>query len=101
MLFGTAKNFRITTALIVTSAVVMIAGCGGAPPEQPPAEAEPESAEAPQPVLMDAEVAAKAGNYDAAVSIIREILSGNTDDIEAAMRTVEGAARSMGLDVVD
>ena len=25
----------------------------------------------------------------------------NTDDVEMAMRTVEGAARSMGLDVVD
>ena len=25
----------------------------------------------------------------------------NTDDVEAAMRTVEGAARSMGIDVVD
>ena len=61
----------------------MIAGCGGAPPDQPPAETEPEPAEAPQPLLMDAEVAAKAGDYDSAISIIREILSGNTDDIEA------------------
>ncbi len=83
MLFGTARNFRVTTALIVTAAVVMIAGCGGAPPEQPPAETEPEPVETPQPVLMDAEVAAKAGDYDAAISIIRDILSGNTDDIEA------------------
>ncbi len=58
MLFGTARNFRVTTALIVTAAVVMIAGCGGAPPEQPPAETEPEPVETPQPVLMDAEVAA-------------------------------------------
>jgi tetratricopeptide (TPR) repeat protein len=32
---------------------------------------------------MDAEVAARAGDYDTAISIIREILSGNTDDIEA------------------
>ena len=70
-------------ALALTAAAVIMAGCGGAPPDQPPAEAEPEAAAPPQPVLMDAEVAAKAGNYDAAISIIQEILSGNTDDIEA------------------
>jgi tetratricopeptide (TPR) repeat protein len=32
---------------------------------------------------MDAEVAAKAGDYDTAISILREILSGNTNDIGA------------------
>lgn len=83
MLFGTTRDFRITTTLIAAAAVIIIAGCGGAPPAQPPAEAEPEPAETPLPVLMDAEVAAKAGDYDTAISIIREILSGNTDDIEA------------------
>jgi len=77
-------TFRfLSAALVVAAATVLIAGCGGVPPDQPPAEAEPESAAPPQPVLMDAEVAAKAGDYDAAISIIQEILSGNTDDIEA------------------
>lgn len=84
MAFSTRRSFRfLTAALAVAAAAVLIAGCGGAPPDQPPAEAEPEAATPPQPLLMDAEVAAKAGNYDAAISIIREILSGNTDDIEA------------------
>ena len=31
----------------------------------------------------------------------RKLVDLNTTDIEAAMRTVEGAARSMGLDVID
>ncbi len=83
MFFGTARDPRIPAALIMAAAFVMIAGCGGAPPEEPPAAVEPEPSETPQPVLMDAEVAAKAGDYDTAISIIREILSGNTDDIEA------------------
>ncbi len=84
MAFSTRRSFRfLTAALAVAAAAVLIAGCGGAPPDQPPAEAEPEAATPPQPLLMDAEVAAKAGNYNAAISIIREILSGNTDDIEA------------------
>ena len=84
MISGTRRDFRLfTAALAVAAATVLIAGCGGAPPGQPPAEAEPEAAAPPQPVLMDAEVAAKAGNYDAAISIIQEILSGKTDDIEA------------------
>ena len=84
MSFNTERTFRISAAaLIAAAAVVMIAGCGAAPPDLPPAEAEPETAAPPQPILMDAEVAAKAGNYDTALSIIKEILSGNTDDIEA------------------
>ena len=84
MIFDAGRDFRIpAAALIAVATVVMIAGCGGAPPEQPPAEAEPGAAAPPQPILMDAEVAAKAGDYDAAISIIQDILSGNTDDIEA------------------
>lgn len=84
MTFSSRRTFRfLTVALAVAAAAVLMAGCGGAPPDQPPAEAEPEAATPPQPLLMDAEVAAKAGNYEAAISIIREILSGNTDDIEA------------------
>ena len=68
---------------VILAAALLLAGCGGAPPEEPPVEAEPEPAEAPVPVLMDAEVAAKAGDYDTAISIIREILSGDTEDMEA------------------
>jgi tetratricopeptide (TPR) repeat protein len=84
MTFSTRRTFRfLTVALAVAAAAVLIAGCGGAPPDHPPAEAEPGAATQPQPLLMDAEVEAKAGNYEAAISIIREILSGNTDDIEA------------------
>ncbi len=80
----TRGDFRFfTAALAAAAAIVLIAGCGGAPPDQPPVDAEPEAAAPPQPVLMDAEVAAKAGDFDAAILIIREILSGNTDDIEA------------------
>ena len=84
MIFSTGRDIRITAAvLFAAAAVIIIAGCGGAPPDQPPAETEPEPVAAPQPVLMDAEVAAKAGNYDVAISIIQDILSGSTDDIEA------------------
>ena len=84
MRFSGGRYTRMTALLLLAAAAaVMIEGCGGAPPEQPPVETEPEPATAPQPVLMDAEVAAKAGDYDTAISIIREILSGNTDDIEA------------------
>ncbi len=83
MTFRAGKDTRTTALLLFAAAAVIIAGCGGAPPEEPPVETEPEPATAPLPVLMDAEVAAKAGDYDTAISIIREILSGNTDDIEA------------------
>ena len=83
MIFSAGKDTRTTALLLFAAATVMIAGCGGAPPEEPPVETEPEPATAPLPVLMDAEVAAKAGDYDTAISIIREILSGNTDDVEA------------------
>lgn len=84
MILTAWRNSRTTALLLLAAAaVVMIVGCGGAPPEQPPVETEPEPAAAPLPVLMDAEVAAKAGDYDAAISIIREILSGDTNDIEA------------------
>jgi tetratricopeptide (TPR) repeat protein len=84
MSLNPGRCLRITMTLALATAVATIAGCGGAPPGRPPAEAAPEPAEAsPLPVLMDAEVAAKAGDYDAAINIIREILSGNTDDIEA------------------
>jgi tetratricopeptide (TPR) repeat protein len=76
--FNTAA--RISAALLFAA---IVAGCGGAPPEAPPAEPEPAETAPPQPILMDAEVAAKAGDYDTAISILRDILSGNTDDIEA------------------
>jgi len=75
---------RATARLAASAAaLILLAGCGGAPPVETPADTAPEPAQAPAPVLMDAEVAAKAGDYDAALEIIREILSGDTDDIEA------------------
>jgi len=63
-------------------AAVMYA-CAGAPPTPPPvAQPAPETA-APVPVLSDAEIAASNDDFTTAVKILDEILSGNSNDIEA------------------
>jgi tetratricopeptide (TPR) repeat protein len=66
--------------------------CAPAPPPPAP-EPEPEAA-APAPVLSDAEIAASNNDFDTAVRIIEEILSGNSNDIEALrlLARVEAAA---------
>jgi tetratricopeptide (TPR) repeat protein len=84
MLTRTEAILRASAALLLAALLaVLIGGCGEAPPEKPAPEPEPAEVSPPQPVLMDAEVAAKAGDYEAALSIIRDILSGNSNDIEA------------------
>jgi tetratricopeptide (TPR) repeat protein len=79
-----AGRIRVCAAASLLAAAALITShCGEAPPEVPPSTAEPDAAPAPMPVLSEAEAAAQAGQYDAAVSIIEEILSADSNNIEA------------------
>jgi tetratricopeptide (TPR) repeat protein len=75
------RSFVGITASFILAA--LLAGCAATPPAEPPEEirqAEPQPA---APVLMDAEVAAKDGDYERAIGILDDILSRNPNDIEA------------------
>lgn len=83
------KTSRLST-LLVPAALLVLAGCAGTPPAEPPADAAPpapaETAPAAPPaasVILDARLLAGNGNYDRAAEMLEELLSRDERNLDA------------------
>lgn len=80
-----AKCSRCGNLLVTLAgaAALLLAGCAGAPPPPAAPQPAPDAPPAPVAVPMDAELAARDGDYARAIEILTQILAVNPHDIEA------------------